>query len=234
MDDRLLGRAAFLGVVGTGVVGLFYGRDALRALDRVTPAAVNSIAPTDGWRIFTVGDSMPVYDPATFRLTIAGHVERPVSLTVDDLRRRLPRTERVSDFHCVTGWSVEDVRWAGVRFPDLLDVVGPKAGTASLRFVSAEQPYDDSLLLEQALLADALLAYEMDGAPITRPHGAPLRVVMPQMFGYKGVKWVQRIEVRTDVVTGYWEQRGYDSDAWIGDAPVLPALGEPLGGDVSA
>jgi DMSO/TMAO reductase YedYZ molybdopterin-dependent catalytic subunit len=231
MDDRLLGRAAFLGVVGTGVAGLFVGRDVLRALDRFTPEAVDAIAPTDGWRIFAVGDSMPVYDPATFRLAITGNVDRPATLTVADLRA-LPRKEVVADFHCVTGWSVEDVHWAGVSFRDLLDVVSPLRGTESLRFVSAERPYDDSLLLEQALLDDALLAYEMDGKPLTRPHGAPLRVVMPQMFGYKGVKWVQRIEVRTDVITGYWEQRGYDSDAWIGDAPELSAERRLAGGSI--
>ncbi len=77
-------------------------------------------------------------------------------------------------------------------------------------------PYDDSLTHEQALLGDVMLALDMDGKPLSRPHGAPARVVMPQMYGYKSVKWVTRIEVRTDVLPGYWEQHGYDADAWIG------------------
>ena len=61
-----------------------------------------------------------------------------------------------------------------------------------------------------------MLAYEMDGVPIPRPHGAPVRLVMPQMYGYKSVKWVQRIELAATAKEGYWEQRGYDSDAWVG------------------
>lgn len=231
MDDRLIGRAAFLGVLGTGVAGLFVGQDALRALTRLLPDEVNAVAPTDGWRIFTIGSSMPTYDPASFRLQVAGHVDRPLSLRLDDLRD-LPRTEQVSDFHCVTGWSVRDVHWEGVRLRDLLDAAGPRQGAASLRFLSAERPYEDSLLLEQALLDDVLLADVMDGGPLSRPHGAPLRVVMPRMYGYKSVKWVEAIEVRTDVVTGYWERRGYDSDAWIGDVPELP--GGPRSGTPGA
>jgi DMSO/TMAO reductase YedYZ molybdopterin-dependent catalytic subunit len=129
----------------------------------------------------------------------------------------------VSDFHCVTGWSVEDVRWAGVRLADVVDAAGPKPGWKSLRFVSDEVPYDDSLTSEQALLPDVMLALDMDGAPLSRPHGAPARVVMPQMYGYKSVKWVTGIEVRTDVIPGYWEQHGYDADAWVGGSNGLSA-----------
>ena len=65
-----------------------------------------------------------------------------------------------------------------------------RKGSADLRFVSAEKPYDDSLTLRQALLPDVMLAYEMDGGPLSRPHGAPVRLVMPEMYGYKSVKWV--------------------------------------------
>jgi DMSO/TMAO reductase YedYZ molybdopterin-dependent catalytic subunit len=61
-----------------------------------------------------------------------------------------------------------------------------------------------------------MLAYRMNAAPLERAHGAPARVVMPQMYGYKGVKWVNRITVGSDPVDGYWEQRGYDRDAWVG------------------
>ena len=61
-----------------------------------------------------------------------------------------------------------------------------------------------------------MLAYEMDGKPLSRPHGAPVRVVIPDMYGYKNVKWVERITVTDRAETGYWEQRGYDTDAWVG------------------
>jgi DMSO/TMAO reductase YedYZ molybdopterin-dependent catalytic subunit len=66
-----------------------------------------------------------------------------------------------------------------------------------------------------------MLAYEMDGKPLSRPHGAPLRLVMPKMYGYKSVKWVSRIELRHAPQAGYWEQHGYDADAWIGKSNGL-------------
>jgi DMSO/TMAO reductase YedYZ molybdopterin-dependent catalytic subunit len=61
-----------------------------------------------------------------------------------------------------------------------------------------------------------LLAYELDGKPLSRDHGAPVRVVIPDMYGYKGVKWVERIDLVPEPEPGYWEVRGYDSDAWVG------------------
>ena len=86
----------------------------------------------------------------------------------------------------------------------------------ALRFISAERPYEDSLTLGQASLADAMLAYEMDGRPLEREHGAPARVVIPEMYGYKNVKWVERIEVVAKAVDGFWERLGYDRNAWVG------------------
>ena len=70
---------------------------------------------------------------------------------------------------------------------------------------------------KQALSPDAMLAYGMDGKALTAAHGFPARVVMPRMYGYKNVKWVTRIELETNYDRiGYWEQRGYDKDAWVG------------------
>jgi len=216
MEDRTLGRAAFLGLVGAGVAGLFLGRDALGLIGKVVPNSVESIVPTGGWRIYTIGSSIPQLDPKAYRLTIGGAVERPVTYTLDDLRS-LPRAEQVSDFHCVTGWRVEGVHWGGVRLRDVLAEAGVRPSAKTLRFVSAEVPYDDTLTLPQALLPNVMLALDMDGEPLSRGHGFPARIVMPRMYGYKSVKWVTRIEARTTYTDlGFWEQRGYDKDAWIG------------------
>jgi DMSO/TMAO reductase YedYZ molybdopterin-dependent catalytic subunit len=220
VNDRAIGRAAFLGLLGAGAAGLFYGRDVTSFLGRLVPDSLTSIVPSSGWRIYTIASEMPDIEPAAYRLRIEGLVERPVTYTLDDLKR-LPRAEQVSDFHCVTGWSVYDVRWAGVRFADLLAEAKPLPGAFWYRFVSAEVPYDDILSFEQVFLPDVMLAYEMDGKPLSRPHGAPVRVVMPRMYGYKNVKWVERIEVRQEFRPGYWEQRGYDSDAWVGGSNGL-------------
>src|SRR5581483_10472910 len=139
----------------------------------------------------TVSGSLPHFDPKTWRLEVAGMVERPASLDYAQLLA-LPKATQVSTFHCVTGWTVRNVAWGGVRIADVLAHVQPHASAGALRFVSAEEPYDDYLTLEQASLADVMLAYELDGKPLSRAHGAPLRLVIPDMYGYKNVKWLKR------------------------------------------
>ena len=202
---RPYGRRAFLALVAGGLSSLLWA-DPLRR---------SGLLPSSGWRIYTVAATMPRFDPSTWRLRIDGLVSRPRELTYAELLA-LPRAEQVSTFHCVTGWTVRGVRWAGVRFGDLLATAGPRREARALRFVSAERPYADSLTLAQAELADAMLAYEMDGRPLSRAHGAPVRVVIPEMYGYKNVKWVERIEVLDRPVDGFWEGLGYDRDAWVG------------------
>jgi DMSO/TMAO reductase YedYZ molybdopterin-dependent catalytic subunit len=215
VNDRLIGRAGFLGLLGAGAVGLFYGARAQSWLGRVVPAQVQAIVPTSGWRIYTIGDSIPTIEPAAYRLVVDGMVDAPRSFTLGDLKS-LRRAEQVSTFHCVTGWTVDDVHWAGVRIKDVLAEVRPRQEATAIRFTSAEPGYNDSLTLDQALLGDVLLAYEMDGGPLSRPHGAPLRLVIPEMYGYKNVKWVTRLELLARPTAGYWEQHGYDVNAWVG------------------
>ena len=217
----MYGRRTFFVVVAGGLTSLWWGKPAwdrlsplLRPAADVLPAQVRAIVPS-GWRIYTVAATMPVFNRRTWRLKIDGLVERPLTLSYDELRA-LPRAEQVSDFHCVTGWSVKNVRWSGVRFADLLREAGPLPEAKALTFVSAERPYVDSLTLEEAELKDVMLAYEMDGKPLPRPHGAPARVVIPEMYGYKNVKWVERIIVADRPLDGYWEVRGYDRNAWVG------------------
>ena len=218
-ETRRYGRRTFLAVTAAGLSSLVWGKPVWQAFSHATQPLQDALLPPgllpDGWRIYTVAASMPRFDPATWRLQIDGLVEQPQSLTHDELRR-LPRAEQVTTFHCVTGWSVKNVHWAGVRFRDLLAPARPHANGTVLTFVSAEKPYVDTLTLRQAELHDAMLAYEMDGKPLAREHGAPVRVVIPEMYGYKNVKWVERITVADQVEPGYWEQRGYDVDAWVG------------------
>jgi DMSO/TMAO reductase YedYZ molybdopterin-dependent catalytic subunit len=215
MDDRLIGRAGFLGLLGAGVAGLFFARDVTGLLGRALPSGASFLPGQGSWRIYTIADRMPSIAPAAYRLRIDGEVGNPTTLTMADLRA-LPQAVQTSDFHCVTGWTVPNVRWRGVRFQDVLQAASPLPSAKYVRFVSAEQPYDDSLTLEQAFLPDVMLATEMDGQPLTRPHGGPARVVMPRMYGYKNVKWVTRIELGSEPKPGYWEIHGYDTDAWIG------------------
>jgi len=217
-DERPYGRRAFLALLAGGVSSFLWAPAASRTLSPLTSAfsqLVGDVLPVGGWRIYTISGSMPVFDPNAWRLEITGLVRRPVSLGYQDVLA-LPRAHQVSTFHCVTGWTVKDVRWAGVRFKHLLELVDPLPEAKAIRFVSAEHPYDDSLTIPQALLPDVMLALELDGAPLSRPHGAPARVVIPEMYGYKGVKWLERMELVATQPTGYWEGLGYDQNAWVG------------------
>jgi DMSO/TMAO reductase YedYZ molybdopterin-dependent catalytic subunit len=167
-----------------------------------------------GFRINTVERPTPAVDPAAFRLTVDGAVDSPVTLSLDQVKS-LPSVRQISDFHCVEGWGVNDVRWEGVRLQSLIDMVKPARDVDFLTFYSSGGEYKDSLTLQQAMLSDALLAYHMYEQPLSKSHGYPLRLVMPRMYGYKGPKWLERIEFVKVRETGYWEQRGWKIDAWI-------------------
>jgi len=217
---RRLGRAGFLGVVGAGVATLFYGKQISSVTSAVTKpfadaTGLSRIVPSGGWRIYTVAATMPTFDAATWRLRIDGLVRRPVELSYSELLA-LPKAEQTSTFHCVTGWTVNGVRWGGVRFHDLLEAAQPLPQAHAAHFISAEIPYDDYLQIRQVALPDVMLAYEMDGQPLLQEHGAPVRVVIPDMYGYKNVKWVNRITLVPTPGRGYWENLGYDVDAWVG------------------
>jgi DMSO/TMAO reductase YedYZ molybdopterin-dependent catalytic subunit len=216
--EHRVGRGVFLGTVVAGVSSLVWGKAGWDAVSRfVTPVAADlaPILPTSGWRIYSVADHMPTFEPASWRLTVGGLVDRELTLDYEELRG-LPSVEQVSTFHCVTGWTVRDVHWKGVRLEHVIGPARPRASARALRFVSAEVPYDDYLTRAQAALPDVLLAYEMDGKPLSRGHGAPLRLVIPEMYGYKSVKWVERVELVPRLADGYWEELGYDRNAWVG------------------
>jgi DMSO/TMAO reductase YedYZ molybdopterin-dependent catalytic subunit len=216
-ETRPYGRRAFLGLLAGGLSAFAWAGPVSRALSPITSSFSQlsaNLLPLGGWRIYTITGVMPDVDAARWRLRVDGLVERPASFSLAQLQA-LPRAEQTSTFHCVTGWTVKDVHWSGVRFGDLLAQVAPLPQARALRFVSAERPYEDSLTLAQALAPDALLALGMDHQPLSRPHGAPARAVIPRMYGYKGVKWLERIELVATQPEGYWERLGYDQDAWV-------------------
>jgi DMSO/TMAO reductase YedYZ molybdopterin-dependent catalytic subunit len=217
-EPRRYGRRLFLVTVAGGISSLYWGKAAWDHVSGVISPVASAIAPilpTGGWRIYTISGHIPVFDPATWRLTIGGLVEQPVSLTYDELRA-LPRVEQVSNFHCVTGWTVNNVRWGGVPISDVLAAAKPSSTAHALEFVSMEVPYTDYLTLQQAAIHDVMLAYEMDGKLLPREHGAPVRLIIPQMYGYKNVKWLGGINLVPQEQLGYWEQLGYDQNAWVG------------------
>lgn len=127
----------------------------------------------------------------------------------------LKRTVQVSDFHCVTGWSVYKNTWEGIPLKELLKKAGVKPGAQTVKLYSGDGVYTDTLTLEQADMDDVMVAVMHDGKPIPSDLGGPVRLVVPKMYAYKSVKWLNRIELIEGEHIGYWEQRGYANDAWV-------------------
>jgi DMSO/TMAO reductase YedYZ molybdopterin-dependent catalytic subunit len=193
-----------------------------RAVLSVHVGGIASLLPGGGqFTIYTVSDGYPAA-PADYRLRVDGLVRRPLSLSVADLRS-LPATRFTRDFQCVTGWVVTDVHWVGVRLLDLAEHAGVDPAASAFQLVSFDGVYTESLTIEQARETGAIAAYSMLDAPVTREHGGPVRLYVPDMFGYKSIKWLSRIELVTHAVPGYWEQNGYPTNAWIGGQPPAKA-----------
>jgi DMSO/TMAO reductase YedYZ molybdopterin-dependent catalytic subunit len=124
----------------------------------------------------------------------------------------LPQVEDVSDFHCVTGFSRLDMAWKGVRFETVAALARPVPSATHVMCHGADG-YSTNLPLEEALKEDVLLVHSANGEPLSAEHGGPVRVVTPELYAWKGTKWVSRIEFMTHDRRGYWEIRGYSNSA---------------------
>jgi DMSO/TMAO reductase YedYZ molybdopterin-dependent catalytic subunit len=161
---------------------------------------------TDRFPVLHVGD-VPFYDREPWQLDVAGLVERPFRLDLDELRA-LPSVMITRDIHCVTKWSKFDTTWQGVRVRDLLDRAGLRAG-ASHVLVHAEHGYTTNLPLDDITRDDSIVAYAYEGADIEPIHGGPVRLVVPHLYFWKSAKWVRTLDVRAADEPGFWERNGY-------------------------
>ena len=223
-----VGRRVFLGLVGAGVLGVLFGsrvQDFLAVHAPKTGPVAQVLPIGEHFRYYTVTDDFPSRAPGAYTLEVKGLVDRPFTLTYEELRAMTP-TMFTKDFQCVTGWRVPGVRWTGVMLADLLDRARPQTTARALRFTSFDGEYTESLTLDQARRDDVIVAYDLDGKPLGRDHGGPARLYVAPMYGYKSCKWLSGIEVVDRVIPGYWEDEGYDVDGWVGrsngrdDAPT--------------
>jgi DMSO/TMAO reductase YedYZ molybdopterin-dependent catalytic subunit len=148
----------------------------------------------------------PDFDPATWKLRITG-LAKHQSFGYSDLLKQFPRSQFTADFHCVTTWSKYDVPWAGIAWKDFAAAlqVDPKA-----KFLIQKSSGDGySTNVPLADLHDAFLAYELEGKPIPREHGWPVRLIIPHLYGWKGAKFVDEFEFSATDKPGFWEVRGY-------------------------
>ncbi|HWH54255.1 MAG TPA: sulfite oxidase [Gaiellaceae bacterium] len=185
-----------------------------------------------GLHYLLVHYDIPPVDPTEWRLAVAGRVERPLTLALDELQRYEP-VEVVATMECAGNgrarlsprpisqpWLLEAVgnaRWRGVPVRRVLEEAGVLADAVEVLFTGLDrglekgvaQSYERSLPLETVLVDDVLLAYEMNGAPLLPQHGFPLRLVVPGWYGMTNVKWLASIEVRSEPFEGYQHTAAY-------------------------
>lgn len=162
------------------------------------------------WPVLDLG-RQPKIDLKEWGLTIDGACEAPVKLDWEAFQA-LPQVQDESDFHCVTGWSKLDMKWLGVRFADLAELA-QVSERATHVVCHGYDGYTTNLPLEEALKSDVLLAYSADGEPLSKEHGGPVRMITPQLYAWKGTKWICRLEFREGDKPGFWEQNGYSNTA---------------------
>ena len=179
------------------------------------------------WPILDLG-VQPTISRADWRLEIDGLVDRPRTgahaITFDALLA-FPQLDDDSDFHCVTTWSRMNMKFVGVRLLDVLDTVGVRDGATHLLIhaydedPSSGEHYTTNVPLAEAVKPYVLLVHTWEGQPLPREHGGPVRMITPQLYAWKGAKWVRRIEVLDRDVLGFWERRGYSNTAipWFDD-----------------
>lgn len=176
-------------------------------------AAVVGGGAQGNFRIYTVTE-FPAFSSETWQFAISGLVDKPSVWNWEEFLK-LTRTVQVSNFHCVTGWSIYNCTWEGIPLKQLLAAAGVQSKAKFVKFYSGDKVYTDALSLEQAGGDDIMVAMLLDGKPIPQKLGGPVRLIVPQMYAYKSVKWLQGIELIEKEHMGYWEVRGYDNDAWV-------------------
>ncbi|QGA55203.1 molybdopterin-dependent oxidoreductase [Sulfolobus sp. E5-1-F] len=150
---------------------------------------------------------IPEVNLESYRLKVSGEVENPLSFTYDELMK-LPRKEIVEDFHCVTGWSIKNVKWEGIPFRLLIETARVKNNVNWVMFYSLDG-YTSIIPYEDVLKDNVIVALFMNGEKLSLKHGFPARPIIPHLYGWKSAKWLTEIEFLRDYVDGYWEERGY-------------------------
>jgi DMSO/TMAO reductase YedYZ molybdopterin-dependent catalytic subunit len=210
-------REAAIGTTIAALGGLYYFADAAAGGDgELRPDGRPRVPP--GQRVLKALKPMGG-EPGSplrqeFRLTISGEVEQPLELDFAQLSG-VGISDLSLDVHCVTGWSVLGAHFKGVRLRELFARAKPKASARHVIFEAAHG-YTANVPLREALLPDALLAFELDGQPLPSPHGGPVRAVVPNLYFWKSPKWLTGIRLASRDEPGYWERRGYNNhgDPW--------------------
>jgi len=190
--------------------GVVVSPDTFR-LNRIPP----NQSRTKKWPILDAGGA-PSIVQERWTLSIRGLVAQPISWSWQQIQA-LPKLRVFADFHCVTRWSRLGNVWEGVSTRTLLELAGGALPDA--KFVLAhgyDSGYTTNLPLEEFLAEDALVAFLHDGLPLSLEHGGPARLIVPRLYAWKSVKWVQSLELLAQDQAGFWERNGYHmhGDPW--------------------
>lgn len=179
------------------------------------------------WPVLDLGEQ-PVIAKEDWRLAIGGLCQRPLQLSWQDFMD-LPQVDDVSDFHCVTTWSRMDNHWQGVKLSTVLEQAQPTAAVAFL-LLHAYDGYTTNIPLAEAIKSDVLLVHSWQGQPLSVEHGGPCRLITPQLYAWKGAKWINKIELSEKDQPGFWETRGYSNSAlpWSDDRYSGDEAPEPI------
>jgi DMSO/TMAO reductase YedYZ molybdopterin-dependent catalytic subunit len=167
----------------------------------------SELTPLNGFYVNSYDVDDPGVDLDNWTLTVTGDVERPGRYTLAQIQA-LPKLTQNTRHICVEGWDAIG-NFGGTRIADFLQSVGANLNAKFLYFECADDYYE-SLDMPSALHPQSLLCYEMYGRPLTREHGAPVRLRLPTKIGYKSAKYLTSLRV-TDILpkAGYWEDQGY-------------------------
>ncbi len=194
------------------------------------------MTPSD--KLYVVSSSIrpPQVHVSSWSLTIKGLVERPLTLSYEELRA-LPRVDQTSTLTCISnvvgGALTGNITWTGTRLSDLLRMAGLKPGAVDVVLRSVEG-YSDSIPLDRALSPEPLIVYGMNGTTLTTEHGFPARLIVPGIYGMKNVKWLNEIDVVGQDYQGFWQQRGWSDTALVKTQSTVDTGNPELGNDPHA
>ncbi len=182
-----------------------------RAQSRRVPPGQDVV---DAWPVLDLGHQ-PHIPTQQWSLDIKGAVTRPLSIDWDAFKN-LPQSKINADIHCVTAWSLLDNLWEGVSARQLIAMAKPRETTKHV-ILHAHDGYRTNVSMTRFAEENTLLAHSWNGAPITREHGGPVRMVIPSLYFWKSAKWVRQITFLEHDVKGYWEALGYhnEGDPWL-------------------
>jgi len=157
-------------------------------------------------------DSFKNYWENPWSIEIDGLVEKKLELSYDDILK-MPQNEAEHDLHCVDGWSVPDMKFDGVLVYDFLNSINAKG--ALYLWIESIDRYTSGVDIEELLDEKAIFALKIDSQKLTANDGAPMRLITPKHFAYKGAKWIKKITLTNQFKKGFWEQRGYHARARV-------------------